>query len=122
MLTETQFKEIYSSYESSGLSIRSFCRNEGINEAKFYYWKRRLKHFLSPSSGFIPIQIESGRTGLSAMSQGKFPTGFNSVFNSLPESPISSSCFEIVYPNGTRLKLQGIADYELIKSLILLTR
>ncbi len=36
MLTDQQFSEIHSRYVSSGLSIRSFCQNEGICEAKFY--------------------------------------------------------------------------------------
>ncbi len=42
MLTEQQFSEIHSRYVSSGLSIRSFCLNEGISK------KYKIKY-----SGFI---------------------------------------------------------------------
>jgi len=119
MITETQFKEIYSRYQSSGLPIRSFCMNEGINESKFYYWKKRLR--LSPSGGFsfIPVRLESGKPDL--VSTGNPPA--NPVF-SFP-STCNSNCdcsFEITYPNGTRLKFSGSFDYDSVKSLVLLNR
>ncbi|WP_431424299.1 IS66 family insertion sequence element accessory protein TnpA [Bacteroides hominis] len=34
---------MYSRYESSGLKVRDFCTNEVINEAKFYYWQKKLR-------------------------------------------------------------------------------
>jgi len=61
MITKTQFKEIYASYQSSILTIRSFCTNEGINKAKSYYWKKRLQHILPAKNhlGFIPSLSEA---------------------------------------------------------------
>ena len=119
MLTERQFKDIYNRYQSSGLTIRSFCTNEGINESRFYYWQRRLKHILNGKSnfGFIPLKVE----GSHGLAQGG-DTADNPVFSSLSNSVKSNSNFEITYPNGTRLKFTGDADYELVKSLLLLKR
>ena len=37
------FEVIYSRYESSGLTVRDFCATEVINEAKFYYWQKKLR-------------------------------------------------------------------------------
>ena len=37
------FEVIYSRYERSGLKVRDFCANEVINEAKFYYWQKKLR-------------------------------------------------------------------------------
>ena len=114
MLTETQFKEIYARYQSSGLPIRSFCKNEGMNEARFYYWKKRLQRFLPGSFGFIPVKVETGH-----------PAGhpsLNPVFSSVSGNAEENCNFEITYPNGTRLKISGSADYALIKSLLLLNR
>lgn len=34
---------IYSCYESGVLKVRDFCANEVINEAKFYYWQKKLR-------------------------------------------------------------------------------
>jgi hypothetical protein len=120
MLTETQFKEIYARYQASGLSIRSFCMNEGINEAKFYYWKKRVQHILNGNShfGFIPVKVDDVKQGLS-------PAGYlpaNDIFSSVSGHTNVQCGFEITYPNGTRLKISGTTDYELIKSLLLLNR
>lgn len=55
---ENEFKEIYSRYLSSGLSVKDFCYNEDLLESRFYYWQKKLKSFLPPrQSGFIPIVI-----------------------------------------------------------------
>ena len=118
MLTETQFKEIYTRYQSSGLTIRSFCINEGINEAKFYYWKKRMQRLLPGGFGFIPVKVERDNQGLSA--SGHSPV--NPVFSSVSGESACNCSFEITYPNGTRLQFSGGCDYELVKSLVLLNR
>ena len=28
---------------NSGFNVKTFCKNEGISEYKFYYWQRRLR-------------------------------------------------------------------------------
>ena len=119
MLTETQFKNIYARYQSSGLTIRSFCTNEGIQESRFYYWQRRLRRILPGNShiGFIPVKVE-GDQGL--VREGTTPD--NPVFSSRFTAEKRDNSFEITYPNGTRLKFTGDADYELVKSLLLLNR
>jgi len=117
MLTERQFKDIYNRYQSSGLTIRSFCTNEGINEAKFYYWKKRLQGFSPGCFGFIPVKVE----GSHGLAQGG-DTPVNPVFSSQSNVEKSNGSYEITYPNGTRLKFTGDADYEMVKSLLLLKR
>lgn len=107
MLTDQQFSEIHFRYVSSGLSIRCFCQNEGICEAKFYYWKKKMKRFLprDVSSGFVPLVIrDSARESIQAGHSGR---------------QISDSGLEICYPNGTRLKFspEGL-DLSLLRSLL----
>jgi hypothetical protein len=53
----------------SGLSIRGFCRREGISEARFFYWQNRLAGKASregiegvrteplPGSGFVELLL-----------------------------------------------------------------
>ena len=118
MITETQFKEIYARYQSSGLSVRSFCFNEGLSETKFYYWKRHLRHLLPGGFGFIPVKVSSGSQEFST-ARG---SSLNPVFSSLADNPNSNFSLEITYPNGTRLKFSGGFDYDLVKSLVLLNR
>jgi hypothetical protein len=107
MLTEQQFSEIHSRYISSGLSIRSFCQNEGICESKFYYWKKKMKRFFpgDVSCGFVALVIRDSGTGCQRVGEANHR--------------IVDSGFEICYPNGTRLKFspEGL-DLSLLRSLL----
>ncbi len=107
MLTDQQFAEIYTRYQSSGLSIRSFCQNERICEAKFYYWKKKMQSFLPGNIGsdFVPLVLrEPGKSGIQI---------------NRPTIPDSFSGFEISYPNGTRLKFSPEnIDLGLLRSLL----
>jgi hypothetical protein len=41
---EQQFAQmVLETFQSSGLSVKQFCKNEGIPEWKFYHWRRTLK-------------------------------------------------------------------------------
>ncbi|WP_052517335.1 IS66 family insertion sequence element accessory protein TnpA [Bacteroides reticulotermitis] len=56
--TIEQFRELYNEWKSSRLTVRSFCRNMGINESRFYYWKKKIEAPIETASGsFIPIQM-----------------------------------------------------------------
>jgi hypothetical protein len=115
MVTENTFKAIYDDFLESGLSVRSYCTNQGMNEAKFYYWQRKLKHQLPGQKGFVPLIFEKDRFD-------PLPTKSMSR-RALPEAGATKGAFfEITYPNGVMLKLGGDADLEMIRSLLLLAR
>ena len=91
--------------EGSGLSVSAFCRSEGVSEASFYAWKRRLKGSSAQVSGsrratpkaaagttrksrskasgepgpvaagFVPVRISDGPRR--AMFQVRWPGGFS---------------------------------------------
>lgn len=65
-------------WRSSGKSKKRYCIDNGINEAKFYYWFSRINQAAAPAAGFIPIQKQS----------------------SIKE-------IEVVYPNGVKLKVDA---------------
>ena len=39
---ESYWRLLISRWKRSGLSVRAFCRAEGVNEPKFYWWRREL--------------------------------------------------------------------------------
>jgi hypothetical protein len=106
MLTKEHFREIYTRYEQSGLCIRDFCSKEGMGEAKFYYWQKKMGK--AQPAGFVPVVIEKEK---------ELPPPAVSLLNNVLPSGCS---FEITYPCGTYVKLTGKVDYELIRSLILI--
>lgn len=40
---ERQWRERITRWQASGLSVREFCRRQGLLETSFYYWKRELR-------------------------------------------------------------------------------
>lgn len=108
-----EFESIYSRYEISGLKVRDFCANEVINEAKFYYWQKKLRESKLPIQSFVPIVMDS-----------KLPSsGLSCTTNAGPaHSVIAPPEYEILYPCGTTLRVKGTVNAELLKVLIELTR
>ena len=40
---ERQWRERVAGWAASGLSVRAFCRQHGLIETSFYFWKRELR-------------------------------------------------------------------------------
>jgi transposase-like protein len=49
---ESQWREIVERQAASGLSVRAFCRQAGVREPSFYFWRRRLR---TPDAGPSPV-------------------------------------------------------------------
>lgn len=107
------FEIIYSRYESSGLKVRDFCFNEVINEAKFYYWQKKLRESKLPAQNFVPIVLGSN----SSVSSLPFPTSSSTA----PPVMLPPE-YEILYPCGVTLRVKGTVNAELLEVLIQLTR
>lgn len=104
MYNEKKFRVLYDEFLASGLTIRDYCANHQMNEAKFYYWQNKLKGQLPPKRGFVPVVFENGKQLASTRLNNQ------EVF----------SC-EISYPNGVSVKLKGLPDVRVLQSLLLLS-
>ena len=120
MLKERQFLSIYEGYLESGLTIRGYCANQNMKESMFYYWQNKLKRQLPPKRGFGPVVFDNEKVVRS--SQVPASVQNRSKTFSDPDAPSSSIFCEISYPNGVSLKLNGLTDPELLRSLLLLTK
>ncbi|MDD4636431.1 MAG: hypothetical protein PHV66_02320, partial [Bacteroidales bacterium] len=115
MLNENKFRAIYNDYLESGLTIRDYCSNQHIGEAKFYYWQHRMKGLLPPKRGFVPVVFDKDQF----VGSVNIPASLHD--RQVVTPPVSGpiSC-EINYPNGVSLKLNGGADLEMLRSLLML--
>lgn len=113
MLNLPEFRDIYSRFLDSGLTVRDFCHNECMNEAKFYYWQKKLKSESCTTpvvSGFVPLVVHPNHPVKKESPQDlSFP------------SAGEESYFELVYPNGVKLHLGANFNLRLLKSLIFLS-
>jgi hypothetical protein len=115
MYNEKKFRALYSDYLESGLTIRAYCSNHGINEAKFYYWKKKISGHPDPVNGFFPLVFGTGKPARS--SHVPVLTGSDRGQFTNPAAPQNVSC-EINYPNGVCIKLNGLSDMEGLRSLL----
>jgi hypothetical protein len=69
-------------WEQSGLSGKSFCKEQNISCHTFYYWlnkfKQKDKDFQSP--GFVPINVSKPASALSSC-EIVFPDGKRLIFH-----------------------------------------
>ena len=118
MFNEKKFRLIYNEFLESGLTVRDYCVNQQMNEAKFYYWQNKLKGQLPPKRGFVPVIFENGHQA------SQFPAAVQDRTDpcSHPAAPNKTISCEISYPNGILVKLNGLPDAQMFRSLLVLTR
>ena len=58
---ESYWRLVLARWKRSGLSVRAFCRAEGVNEPKFYSWRRELlrrdQPQPDPKPAFLPVRV-----------------------------------------------------------------
>ena len=81
--------------KESGLSIAAFCKQEGISEAAYYYWRRKL-------AGSIPKPNE------------KSPPDFLEVV--MPKN--NTITLELVLSSGNTLRINPGADNKILSNVL----
>jgi len=114
MFNASKFQKILSRQAESGLNVKDFCFNEGIPEATFYYWRKKIQIPSSPKE-FIPLVIKSPQTAL----KGRYPRG-QQAEASADQQENSGFLLEVVYPNGTKLRIQNDLDLARLRELLYL--
>ena len=119
MLNAKQFLSIYDGFLESGLTVHDYCTNQHMTESMFYYWQNKLKKQFPPKRGFVPVVFDNEQVTRS--SQIPAPVQNRSKAFSDPAAANNTISCEISYPNGVCVKLNGLTDPEMLRSLLLLT-
>ena len=105
MQKEDRFRVLIDEQRSSGLTIKEFCSNHGIARATFHYWKKKLTK--EPvRNEFIPLIVKPSEMNLS-----KGSTCSEMI---TPKAAL----LELVFPNGTILRVQHDLDLAHLRALI----
>lgn len=85
----------------SGLSVRGFCRREGLSEASFYFWRRTL--------------AERG-----AQASDREPASFVEVTPaaSEPSAPTAAAALEVLLPGGVVVRVPAEFDAALLRQVV----
>lgn len=106
MLNSSKFIRLQERQRESGLSVRSFCSNEGIAPSSFYYWQKKIRNE-AEGKRFIPLVVRS--TGAT----------INPVTQTEPvQQQKGDILFEITYPNGITLRIKNDLDLAGLRALI----
>ncbi|MCW8800283.1 MAG: hypothetical protein OQK71_05090 [Desulfobacter sp.] len=86
----SQWQELIEAQKQSSLTIKEFCRQQGVTTSGFYGWRKRLKESnngpqLNGSTDWLPIDLNSA-----------VPS---------PTANVSSWDIELHLPNGVILKM-----------------
>jgi len=112
MINESKILELVKRQKDTGLSITAFCANEGIPKSSYYYWRKRLSR--EPVKHFIPLMVNTSPASMSGPSKN--------YSRQQHEDHTTGDDFllELLYPNGTRLRLKSDADFDHLRTLVCL--
>ena len=85
---ELAWRERLARFDNSNLTVKQFCRQEGVSDPSFYQWRKRLK---------------KGRPGTKAA--GESPSRSKAVKPFVPVSVPGSTLAEVEFPNGVRVRI-----------------
>jgi len=55
----TFWRRHWAAWQSSGLSQRAYCHQQGLSFSAFGYWRSRLKDgAIAPAPAFVPLRVE----------------------------------------------------------------
>lgn len=54
---ETYWRLVLARWRRSGVSVRAFCRAEGVSEPSFYLWRWKLEPADHKKPAFLPVHV-----------------------------------------------------------------
>jgi hypothetical protein len=112
MLDELKIQDLIKKHKESGLSLVGFCSNEGIPKSTFYYWRKKFNK--EPSKRFIPLVVNSTPVAVTGYSKS------GSCGQKDLHIPAEDYFLELIYSNGTRLRVKGDLDIDNLRLLVCL--
>lgn len=96
---EAYWRKMLRRHQRSGLSVRQFCRGEGLSEAAFFSWRREIAKRDREGSSRV-----AGRSSLQGKSSKQAPKP-SSAFIPLRLTGDAASALELMHPRGHVLRI-----------------
>jgi transposase-like protein len=109
MINGSKFARLIERQRESGLTVRSFCSNEGIAPSTFYYWQKKIRNEAGEKR-FIPLVVKSPGAAFNPVTQRESAEGQKG----------DGFLLEITYPNGITLRIKNDLDLARLRALIAL--
>ncbi|MDD2600775.1 MAG: hypothetical protein PHV32_07240 [Eubacteriales bacterium] len=102
--------ELLRERRDSGLSVRCYCEEQGINEKTYYYWQHRLR------------ETACERLTSHEQSIPESPHNEMATFAALPVSSCKNSGNIVIHLNGTEVEIHSGADPAAIDAVLRVLR
>ena len=112
MINDAKIRDLIQRQGETGLTITDFCANEGIPKSSFYYWRKKIRK--EKTVNFIPLLVKPAPAPVKERPKN-FPREQNNQAGSDDDFLL-----ELIYPNGTRLRIKNVHDLEHIRTLVTL--
>jgi hypothetical protein len=101
---ELRWRRIMKRQAGSGLSIRRFCMNEGISQASFYGWRRKLQ---------LPASNGGARKSRRRVDEGADSEAFISL-----KLLDTAGTLEVIHPFGCQVRITGAVNAAALKQVL----
>jgi transposase-like protein len=94
----------------SGRSVRAWCRQHGLSEANFHWWRRELARrdaegHISSCRAFVPVHVTPGN-------------GVHVFPEADPRAPETGGQIEIVLAKGCCVRVAGVVDRQMLADVL----
>jgi transposase-like protein len=116
---EQQWQVAVRRWEQSGQSVRAYCRQEGLKESSFFFWRRELaqrdkQSGVRPSS---PPRSDGQETSLPPK-QARHAARFLPVQVVMGRSPEVASAIEIILDHGRMVRVPPQFDRQTLADVL----
>ena len=121
---QTYWEEAMRRWRESGQSVRDFCRNEGVRESAFYFWRRELaqrSHRTEAANGARP---QASPLTTASHSSERASSRHSSVPSFLPVRVVedvaveAASGVEIILAHGCTVRVRSGFDRQALADVL----
>jgi hypothetical protein len=118
---QSRWQEIINGQQQSGQSVRAYCRQAGVEESAFYWWRRELTRRSRPGDVCRPVRRSSpsGRLGRPAARKAPaIAAGFLPVQVTTDRRPEGGHGVELLLADGRVLRLRPDFDRQTLLDVL----
>ena len=103
-------------WRCSGLSVRKFCKQEGLSEPSFYAWRRKLASGNEADSKSDRRRANKGTEKKAPFPGNNIPSNDEFICVSVPQE--TSAAIELVLVTGNKLRINSSADSKTLVNVL----
>ena len=115
---EQYWRLVLDEFGASGLTVREFCKREGLREPSFYAWRKEIRRRDGDMTGDVPNGVERKRQSDGVKKASRKAPSAPSLIEVVTRSTPVTQAIEIETPTGFIIRLGEQVDRELMTSVL----